>query len=208
MINPVKGHGEVQEDHHCAILIFQARWDISCKLWNSINSRVLRAKAILAMIQNTIWVRETVLPLWPPTRSFWPPTRSFWPQLDHFDPQLDHFDPQLDHFDPQLDHFDPQLDDQSSCMSTSWLKCALWGTLPSYALWSCGRGSASLLNKWFSCTQSCSLPPCPDICYTYMIYTNIYIITFALALIMCCKCIYNFYAYMQVCMGSCTIHMI
>ena len=53
------------------------------------------------------------------------------------------------------------------CMSTTWLKCALWGTIPSYALWSCGRGGASLLNKWFNFTQSCSLPPCLDICYIY-----------------------------------------
>ena len=31
------------------------------------------------------------------------------------------------------------------CTSTTWLKCALWGTIPSYALWSCGRGGASII---------------------------------------------------------------
>ena len=27
----------------------------------------------------------------------------------------------------------------------TWLKCALWGIIPSYALWSCGRGGASVI---------------------------------------------------------------
>ena len=52
------------------------------------------------------------------------------------------------------------------CSPRTWLKCALWGSIPSYALWSCGRGGASLLNTWFNFTQSCSLSPCLDICYT------------------------------------------
>ena len=27
----------------------------------------------------------------------------------------------------------------------TWLKCALWGIIPSYSLWSCGRGGASVI---------------------------------------------------------------
>ena len=39
-------------------------------------------------------------------------------------------------------------------MSTTWLKCALWGTIPSYAMsvvWE--RREPLLLNKWFNCNQ-------------------------------------------------------
>ena len=34
-------------------------------------------------------------------------------------------------------------------MSTMWLKCARWGLIPAYALWSCRRGAPALcyLNK-------------------------------------------------------------
>ena len=80
------------------------------------------------------------------------------------------------------------------------LSALSWEKIPSYALWPCRRGGASLLNKLFNFTQSCSLSPCLDICYicTYYSPTHMYILFTYTHIFHLLICIYYSPTYMYI----------